>query len=110
MREREDHLMSFPTGPPAKLLFANRVDIRAVETSGKNYELLVKHLYNAIAVDFHYRSVDKLGIRFWQFSKSTAKQRKCLVREIESLNVRSLSWNVIHPTLVSSFNSPGFYW
>ena len=57
-REREYHLVFLPTGPPAKLLFANRVDIRAIETSGRNYELLVKHLYNAIAVDYHYRSIE----------------------------------------------------
>jgi hypothetical protein len=57
-RENDKHsiCIKFPADyPPAKLLFANRVDIRAVGTNGRNPERLVKHLHNAIALDFHYR-------------------------------------------------------
>jgi hypothetical protein len=59
-RERENDKLSICVKfladyPPAKLLFANRVDIRAVGTNGRNPERLVKHLHNAIALDFHYR-------------------------------------------------------
>ena len=60
-------------GPPAKLLFVNRVDIRAVGVNGRNHELLVKHLHNAIAVDYHYRCVYIVTV-FFSFLENLEKK------------------------------------
>ena len=42
-------------GPPARLLFVNRVDIREISLDGSYSARLIKRLHNAIAIDFHYR-------------------------------------------------------
>ena len=44
-----------PVGPPARLMFVNRVDIQEVSLDGSYTARLIKHLHNAIAIDFHYR-------------------------------------------------------
>ncbi|KAA0723842.1 Low-density lipoprotein receptor-related protein 4 [Triplophysa tibetana] len=41
-------------GPEPVLLFANRIDIRQVLPHRSEYTLLLNHLENAIALDFHY--------------------------------------------------------
>jgi len=48
-------------GPPAHLLFVNRVDIREVALNGSYSAKLIKHLHSAIAIDFHYQ----LGYIYW---------------------------------------------
>ncbi|KAF4523621.1 hypothetical protein B566_EDAN010130, partial [Ephemera danica] len=48
-------------GPPAMLLFANRVDIRQVSLNNVKYTAILKGLHNAIALDYHY----ELGLVYW---------------------------------------------
>ncbi|CAB3366747.1 Hypothetical predicted protein [Cloeon dipterum] len=48
-------------GPPAILLFANRVDIRQMSLNNVKYTAILKGLHNAIALDYHYH----MGLVYW---------------------------------------------
>lgn len=52
---RPDKTSCKALGPPVRLVFANRVDIRQVSLYEEEYASVIDGLQNAIALDFHYK-------------------------------------------------------